>query len=355
MVTREEERKNLRESVAASRKAFLEGDYALSYQKMKESYQHAKFLAENAKNVSDAAEYASLMREYQNEIAQLSFLANPTSPIEEAPKNENTRSFSDFVGFDEAKSYLEKDLIEPWKNHTMKNRPVQNILLYGPRGVGKSSFALSLCKELNAKVYEFHPFQQFRMANLVDFDAQLDRFFEEREKEDNLVYFFETPVPFFPDGKDDREVISELFLKYLKNVTSKARRKNKNVLFLATTSVPDKLTKKAFGKDVFNDLIRLHRPEVAVRRAIIEREMKGKEVLSDENIDYLSDKTEGFVTKDVTALSRQLFLLHEEKGILQRSDIDTLLSAFTPWYDAKYEENVDAFEKGLKDVTIHES
>lgn len=349
-------RKQLTESYSDSMDALRKEDFLTAYQKMEEAGEIAKKLTDLTAGSQDSLEYAALAQEYLAMASRLRALAQQNQKHNIPPKQKPAKSFSEFLGLDNLKEYLRKDVIVPWKNHDMKSRKLANLFVYGPTGVAKTNFVQSLIKELGAYAYYFQPFQNYRLEDLVDISAQMRKIFDDAEKRDNTLLVFDKPLPFFPAGDDEnREATAELFTRLVKAETARVKRKNLNILFVATTSVPDTLTKKIFQKNGFNDLIRIHRPNSKLRKEIILEETEGCSFDPKEAIYYFVTRTKDYVTSDVSKACRILMENKEPGDTLTEKEIDAALKQFTPWLDEKYEGNVDGFEKSLKGVEIHES
>mgnify|MGYP004633143115 CR=1 FL=1 len=129
-----------------------------------------------------------------------------------------TQGFEDFIGLDEEKKYLKEEIISPWKEHSLYQRKKNALMIYAPHGVGKTRFAHSLIKELHAKSYFIQPLKHFSMTDFPDVEYSFKNFFASVEKEDNVVLFMESPVPYFSNGKDEfSKDTCHLFLRLFKN------------------------------------------------------------------------------------------------------------------------------------------
>ena len=307
----------------------------------------ASQLATLSKNSVDSNEYQTLANYYAKKASF--FLEQKTDSIHRFFISElPTKGFSDFVGYDTIKKYLQDTIITPWKEHRFYTRDKNGLLIYGPHGVSKTRFAHALIKELGAKTYYFQPLKHFDLTNFADVEHLFIKVFKESRKEENVVYFIESPFPFFPRGEDDNSKdIASLFIRLFKKELKRAKRKKKNLLLVATTSVPDKLSYEAMRKGMFDDFIRMHRLNEEGRRELIRRYFKQKEI-SFEQENLLVEKTQGFVTTDISRLCKEIIKNEEKK-------VDDILDTFCQEDISGYQNTVETFEKAIQNFNIIEN
>ncbi len=328
--------------------AFSNSDNQKAYNEMVRASKIARDLADSTSDFDDTREYTTLA-DYYFSKAQ-SYLKKDENNfgndiyMMEPP----TQGFGDFIGLEEVKDYLEKTIITPWRERKFKTRKKNSLLIYGPLGVGKTRFVHSLLKELDAKAYYFKPIKHFHLSDLVDVEHDYKQVFKEAEKQDNVVFFIESPIPFFSDGNDDiSRDTTELFIRMFRKENKRIHRKNLNILLIATTSVPDKLSPQVFHSQLFDDVIRIHHPDSTIRRGMIERYFKEQDV-TEEYKEQLVKLTEGFINTDLSKLCKSLL---NEKDY----SLDTLqkkLSSFMKQDNSDYEKSVSIFENRLKDIEI---
>lgn len=326
-----------------SMEAFSDNDYQKAYEEMLKASKVAKQLSEISKDLQDAKEYENLSKHYYSKAINYHSMMSDPKKKSIYEMDRPTQGFEDFIGLDEEKEYLKEEIIKPWKEHQFYQRNKNALMIYGPHGVGKTRFAHSLIKELHAKSYFIQPLKHFSMTDFPDVEYSFKNFFSTVEKEDNVVLFMESPVPYFSNGKDEfSKDTCNLFLRLFKNEMKRIRKKKLNILFVATTSSPDKISLKAYEAGLFDDLLRIRIPSFEIRHKMMERYFK-EQPIEKEEIEYLVDKTDGFVTNDISRLVKDLI----ENQSFTRNDIDICLSSFKKEDVEEFEKHVEQFEKSI--------
>lgn len=332
---------------SSAEEEFSKENYLLAYQNMLKASKIAKKIANLTYDLEDAREFKHLSEHYDKKASFFhDMIDDPKRKhayVMEAP----TKGFSDFIGLEGIKKYLLDGVIKQWKNHILNQREQNGILFYGPHGVGKTRFVHSLIMELNAKAYYIQPLKHFSMSDFASVENSFINFFSKIEKEDNVILFIESPVPYFSNGEDEfSKDSSELFIRLFKNELKRIKRKNLNILLIATTSSPDKLSKKALGNKLFDEFIRIHLPDVEIRKGLIERYFKDK--LTPERKEMLLNRTEGYVTSSVTRLCKEIL----EAQAFEENAFKSCLDNFIVEDVSGYETNVDEFEKSIQSYSI---
>jgi SpoVK/Ycf46/Vps4 family AAA+-type ATPase len=341
-------RVEMMDAYSSSEEHFSKEEFHEAYLDMLKASKIAKKIADISYNPEDSREYITLSDHYYKKA--LSY-----HDMVEDPKRKNiyvmeapTKGFNDFIGLEEVKKYLQEDVIKPWKSHTLSKRGKNGILVYGPHGVSKTRFVHSLIMELQAKTYFIQPLKHFSMSDFADVEHSFMDIFKQVEQEDNVILFIESPVPYFSNGMDEFSMeTSELFLRIFRNELKRIKRKNLNVLLIATTSSPDKLTNKAFGNGLFDDFIRIHLPDEEIRKALIDRYFHN-EPLTAEQKEIILKKSQGYVTTSLTRLCREIL----ESKSYEKEAFEKVLNNFVTEDVSGYEDNVDNFEKTIQGYEI---
>lgn len=328
--------------------AFSNSDNQKAYEEMVQASKIARELADSTTDYDDTREYTTLA-DYYFAKAQ-SYLEKKDNDfgndiyMMEPP----TQGFNDFIGLDNIKKYLEETIIVPWREHKLKTRKKNSLLFYGPFGVGKTRFVHSLLKELDAKAYYFKPIRHFHLSDLVDVEHDYKQVFKEAEKQDNVIFFIEQPIPFFSDGQDDiSKDTTELFIRLFQKENKRIKRKNLNIMLIATTSVPDKLSSKVFKKNLFDDIIYIPYPDDEIRKGMIERYFLSQDV-DDQYKNRLVELTKGFVNTDLSRICKTL--LNDKTFDIEK--MENLISTFNQQDNSEFEKSVSIFENQLKDREI---
>ncbi len=345
---------------SAAEMAFSIQDYPTAYQNYIACYDLANDIANLTLEKEASEKYTSLAQKDEEKAQEI--LSKLHMSKEEADKLTNRKrpkGFDKFIGEDKIKEYVTREVIEPWKNHNMKSRKKSAILLYGPEGVSKKVFIQSFIHELHATPYYINPIANFSPYS-ENTKANFQRLFKMAEEKDNVVFYFTKPVAFFPkEDNDESKATAKIFLKLLKKELKRVRKKNLNILFIASTPAMDKMTMKAFQKGMFDDLLRVHHPDRHTRRGMMEERLKGIVFENENEIDKLVEFTHGFVSKEISRLCRRivstshLYAKDGKDAIITADMMKRIIADLGPVDDLEFKKNVDAFEASLgKDISI---
>lgn len=316
---------------------FSNNKYSNAYLEMVNASKLALEISRQSITIPDIREYKGLAEHYMDKAKEyLSYEDNDHHLKHISTKDMPTHGFSDFIGYDNVKDYLTDNVIKYWKSHTLKDRNKNGILFYGPHGVAKTRFAHALIKELNAKAYYFQPLKHFKISDFSTIEYEYTNLFKEAEKEDNVIFFIESPLPFFSNGKDDLSIdVTNLFIKLFKKELKRIRRKNLNILFIATTSTPDKLNKQIY-QDIFDDIIEIPCLDEETRLKVINFYLKDEDV-SSEDINKILNFTKDTVTTDITRLCNAVIENKESKTL------EEILNSFVKEDISEYHKNMANF------------
>jgi SpoVK/Ycf46/Vps4 family AAA+-type ATPase len=303
----------------------------------------------------EADEYASLA---SDDYKQANDLLNKLhlSKEEEAKlvKRKLPKGFDKFIGEDKLKEYVKKEIIEPWRRHEFSSRKKSALLIYGPEGVSKKVFVQSLIHELQATPYFINPVENFSPYG-ENIQESFKKLFRLAEEKDNVVFYFTKPVAFFPaDNCKENKLTAKIFLKLIKKEIKRVHRLNLNILFVASTPAVDKMTKKAFDKYLFDDLLRVHHPDRMTRKGLMEERLKGIEFEDKDTIDKLVPITHGYISKEISRLCRRirdtarLYGKDGKNAIITPDMMKRIMQDLGPMDDVGFQKNVDAFEASLK-------
>ncbi len=303
---------------------------------------------------NESEQYARKCEECQKEAKDLLPKLHLSKEDEaKLTKRKMPKGFDQFIGEDKLKEYLRKDVLEPWRSHEMKHRKKNAILIYGPEGVSKKVLVQTLIHELQATPYYINPIDNYSpySDNITDSFKKLFRLAEEK---DNVVFYFTKPVAFFPaEESEGNRRTAKIFLKLLKKEQKRVKRKNLNILFVASTPAMDKMTIKAFEKGMFDDLLRVHHPDRMTRKGMMEERLKGIEFEDKDTIDKLVPITHGYVSKEISRLCRRIIStskLYAKDGvnaIITKDMMTRIMSDLGPMDDEEFKKVVDGFESSL--------
>lgn len=342
----QELRVEMMNAYSSSMEAYSDKNYEKAFQDMLEASKIAKQLSDITPFIEDAKEYLNLSKHYYSKAISYHDLCQDQTKKPISLMDMPTQGFSDFIGLEKEKKYLEETIILPWKRNEFYIRNKNALMIYGPHGVSKTRFAHSLIKELHAKSYFIQPLRHFAMTDFPDVEHGFNQFFSKIEKENNVVIFMESPIPYFSNGQDEfSKDACELFFRIFKKECKRIKKKKLNILFVATTSAPDKMSKTVFSDDLFDDFIEIPLPSFEIRKELFKRYLKDFKV--DEGmIGYLAEKTDGFVTTDISRIAKNLI----ESQSFEKESIDDFLNSFKKEDSSEYRKNIDSFKEIIRSL-----
>ena len=132
------------------------------------------------------------------------------------------------------------------------------------------------------------------------------------------------------------------YMKFIKMNIKRVKKKKMNVLFVATTECPDKLSKDFYQEGMFDDLIRIDLPDHRTRESII------RQIIPSINEDVLKEiiySTEGYHTWGVTEIA---FDLLKQEEPIQIETVKKLLDQHPLQKDEEYQKHISEFENNAK-------
>lgn len=331
-------------------------DFVASYQSYLAASIEAKTIADNEIDKKVSEKYLTLSEEYASKAnAAVANLHLSRDAIDKITPRKPTKGFDSFVGNEETKAFLKEELVKPWLEGKFHERELHSLLVYGPEKNGKSVLITSICYELGATPYYIQPFQSFSIYNKDNAIEHMKRIFALAEQKNNIVFYFPEPIAFFPkEDNDMNKKITKLFLKLIVKEMKRIKKLKLNILFIADTSAPDKLSMKLFKPGLFDDFIRIHHPNHKTRYGIIEERTRDVEI-TDETIEYMVKLSKTFIAKDISRMIRQckkfagLYQGDKEKPVIDQVIVDKVMSDFEPDNtDIDFNKTIVPFEEAVK-------
>lgn len=330
-------------------------DYVAAYQSYLAASEEAKSLADSELDKAVSQQYLDLSDSYASKARECVRLGNISRDVlDKLTAHKPIKGFEAFVGLTDTKNYLVKDVVEPWKEGKFHERDLHCIMLYGPEGTAKSILAQAMTQEMGATCYFIKPFESFSVYNEDNAIYHMERIFKLGEERNNVVFFFPEPLAFFPieDNKTSK-LTTKIFLKIFIKELKKIKEKKLNILFVAGTSAPDKLSMKLFQKGIFDDLVKIHHPNEATRHDLIKERVKGCEI-SEEMLDYMAKLSKGWISKDTTRLAKNckkfasLYQGDKETPVIDKEIVDKVMADFELHSaDVGFGEAMGKFEKSI--------
>lgn len=354
-----EKKEELEKHLSAAYQAIWKNDYLSAYQNFTSAGDIAKDLSEMSPK-PQSGEYASFSEEYYDKAKMYASMGHLSYEDEGKYRpRKPAKGFDEFVGLDSVKDYLRKDIVEPWKERSMYSRPLSALFVYGPSGTAKTTLIQSLIHELGATGYFVEPMKN--ITSPLGLKEELGYLFSRAEDRDRVVIYFDDPEFFFPKEGDKKTAkLTKTCEKLVRKEIKRIRKEHLDILFVASSDAPYKLDPGVFSSGLFDDLIRLHRPDHVTRKAMIEERLSEVSV-TPEQIDKLVSLTRGYVNKELSRLCRALvreakFVTKESKPALTDDIVEKVLKDFVPADSEEYDRSVESFEKSLpSDVRITDS
>lgn len=355
-------KKELDAHLSTASMAVAINDYLEAYQNYMSAGDNCADLAELVLDKDEALEYQHLGKEYHDRAKK--FLAQLHLPADAEGKlrpRKPAKGFEEFVGCDNIKDYLKDDVISAWKSNQFSSRKKNGIFMYGPEGCAKTTLVQSLIHELGATGYFIEPLKNFSIYNTANIESHLQFLFDKAEEKNNVVFYFDKPAAFFPkDYSKEAKKTNKLFMKLVLKEMKRVRKLNLNILFVAASSIPDKINPKVFGKKgIFDDLIRIHHPDRETREKMIAERLSDYVFIDGASVENLAILSHGYSSKELSRLCRSVkrqASYYEKEGEVKHITgemIDKVMREFVPTEDSVFNVTVDEFEAHLpSNITI---
>lgn len=353
-------KKNLKSHLTSAEMALRIKDYKEAYLDYLAAGEDSALLATLTLDKKESEMARKLSEEYKASGEEcLSKLHLSPAEKEKLKPRKKPKGFCEFIGRDDIKEYLTKNIVEPWKNGTYPEKESLGLLIYGPNGCAKSVLVQSLVHELGATEYYVEPRENFSVYNARNVLSHWDALLKKAEEKNNIVFFFTHAEAYFPKGDDEESKKTvKRFYSILNKERKKIRSKKLNILFVLGTSVPEKVDVSIFEKKflhpvLFTDIIRIHHPNTLTRKERRKERLANVDIEDPTLLDDLAKATHGFVSKKVSDVCRSL---NKRANIYQGDRVTPLLTReraekvrkdhpYVP--DTTFKEGAEAFEKSL--------
>ena len=245
---------------------------------------------------------------------------------------ELTDGFDMVIGLEEAKDAITEYVINPIKYKDAYNYKFQDnkaVLLEGPPGTGKTTFAKAVAKEIN------QPFALINVAALVncyigETGKNIDKVFAylrdyvEKNNCGLTVFFDELDEIAKQRGGDDKASASAVpaLLRNMDGVKA-----NKDFLILANTNCMEMLDKGIL--DRFRKRIHIPLPDAAMRYAFFKNKLKDIEQDFIDKLDFeaLANNSEGLSGRSITYICDDFkyYISGVKAGIKNGDDLNSVL------------------------------
>lgn len=245
-------------------------------------------------------------------------------------KNVGDIRFKDIAGNKEAIKELKTiyNIIKNVDNYKKQNiRLPKGIILYGDPGVGKTLLAKALANESNTP---------FFYVNGSDFGdkfagvgkAKVDKIFSKARREKSAIVFIDEidAIGIKRTGGGAVETDRSNTLNAIL-VEMDGFNKRGNIFVMASTNRLEELDPALTRKGRFDKLIKISKPNLEERIAILKLYMKNKKFSEDVDIKNLAQEIIGFTGADIETLINEaaIISIESEKDFIDKEDIEEAL------------------------------
>jgi transitional endoplasmic reticulum ATPase len=213
----------------------------------------------------------------------------------------------------ELKEAVEWPLKFPEAFTTLGVKPPQGILLYGPPGTGKTLMAKAVAKQCEAN-FILVKGPELLSKWVGESEKAVRKVFKRARQTSPTIIFFDEIDSLAPKrGMSTDSNVTERVVNQLLTEMDGLEDLN-NVVVIAATNRPDILDTALLRPGRFDRIILVPVPDFDARKAIFAVHTKSMPLGSDVSIDYLAQKSEGYVGADIEAVCREaaIFVLRED-------------------------------------------
>ncbi len=208
----------------------------------------------------------------------------------------------------ELKESIELPLKNPQAFRRLGIKPPKGILLYGPPGTGKTLLAKAIAHESEAN------FINVKSSDIISMwvgesEKGLKKIFEKARQVAPTIIFFDEVDSIAP--RRGLEVGAKTTEKVVNTLLSEmdGLEELNDVVVIAATNRPDILDPALLRPGRFDRILLLTPPEKEARLEVFKIHTKDMPLAKDVNLEKLSEKTEGCVGADISAICREAALL----------------------------------------------
>jgi len=181
--------------------------------------------------------------------------------------------------------------------------PPKGVLLYGPPGTGKTLIAKAVANESGARFYSIQG-PEIMSKYYGESEKQIRKKFEEAEAHAPSIVFIDELDSIAPKREDvygevERRVVAQL-LTLMDGLDNREK-----VIVIAATNRIDAIDPALRRHGRFDREIEIGVPTREGRREILDVHTRSMPLADDIDLDYISEKSHGFVGADLAALCRE--------------------------------------------------
>ncbi len=229
-------------------------------------------------------------------------------------------SFESFVATEEQMEVIEKIKVALCHRDYLKKHQIYQIgrlLFVGPPGTGKTTFALSLARELHMPVLEAR-LSMITSQYLGETSKNIERIFEIAKMLSPCILFIdEFDYVARTRDADDHGAMKRAVNTLLKNIDQMSLIRS-NVLFIGATNYPGILDEAAWRR--FDEAVLFSLPDQPMREAILKAITRNIHIIPD--LSLLAARTEGFTGADLRLMIKEAVMVALKDGREEISEVD---------------------------------
>ncbi|MCQ1538340.1 ATP-binding protein [Methanocalculus taiwanensis] len=229
-------------------------------------------------------------------------------------------SFESFVATPDQLEMIGKIKVAVANREFLKNHQIYQVgrlLFVGPPGTGKTSFALSLARELHMPILEAR-LSMITSQYLGETSKNIDRIFEIAKRLAPCILFIdEFDYVARTRDSDDHGAMKRAVNTLLKSIDQISLIKS-DVLFIGATNHPGILDEAAWRR--FDEAVPFTVPDIAMRQAILESITRTLRIIPDLSI--LAARTEGFTGADLRLMVKEAIMAALIEGRDEITEVD---------------------------------
>lgn len=250
-------------------------------------------------------------------------------------------TFNDVAGLDDVKEQIVFHVLEPMRNPELAAaygiKPGGKILLYGPPGTGKTFIARAIAGEVDAAFYSVNC-QDLISKYMGDSSKQLDKLFDEAEKNERAIIFFDEFDSVASKRGDGTSGVDAEMARFVATFLTKVdgfkkSETNEMLLLIAATNRPWALDSAMLRGGRFDTQIYVGVPDQKAREFMVNKAMKNLPLEYDVDLQKLAKALEGFGGGDIVAICDKIRLEAYKRSVrlgskqnITRDDCNAILS-----------------------------
>ncbi len=279
-----------------------------------------------------------------------------------AESTKSSITFADVAGLEDVKDQVVFHVLEPMKNPELAGEygitPGGRILLYGPPGTGKTFIAKAIAGEVDAAFYSINC-QDLISKYMGDSSKQLDKLFDEAQKNERAIIFFDEFDSVASKRGDGTGGVDAEMARFVATFLTKVDgfkkpETCKMLLLIAATNRPWALDSAMLRGGRFDTQIYVGVPDQAAREFMVNKSMSKLPLAKDVDLRRLAAAMEGFGGGDIVAMCDKIRHEAYKKSVrtgvrqeITREDCNRVLSGVRNHLTTEEMEKFIAYRNGM--------